>query len=873
MTQQAAELAGQGVGAASLPSLLRSHAAERPWAPAIVTTLAPPTSYGALAERCAAMGRLLRQAGIGRDGRIAILLPNGGALASALVSLLSHAIAVPLDPRLTDAELGELCARMRLDAMLSDGSSRLPPGRLARRIALAEGGERLELCVYGSPRGPAEDRAETPDSLAMILRTSGTTAQPKLVPLTHGNIVARAKRLQCWLGLTAEDRALCVAPLHYAHGLETAIFAPLAVGGSLACPPPSDQGGSAGHVLDWLADLEPTYYSAGPTFHRMLLDRAQAHGGKPQHSLRLIQSGGAPLPERERADLEAAFGVPVLDAYGLSETGQLAANGWTPTQRRPGTVGRPYDGTVALRGEDGTLLELGVAGTGARGEIVARGANVTPGYLDDSGRLLPLLVDGWFRTGDLGTVDADGFLIMAGRLKDIVNRGGEKIAPAEIDQALLRHPDVAEAAAFAVPHARLGEDLAAAVVLRAGAAATPLQLRRYLSERLVPFKVPRRIHLVPQLPKGATGKVSRAALTQQFSERPRQDHGGTTSALEFEVVALWARLLKLDSVDPTDDFFELGGDSLLAVEMRLELERLIGREVPESLLFEAATARQLVNAIVAEDGGAYSALLPLRTEGYRRPFFFFDGDLSGGGYYMRRIAALLEPDRPLWLLRPFELTSGRLPTIEAMAGHHLALLRQAGFRPPFLFGGHCNGALVALETARQAEAAGEAVGLVVMVDPISLNARRPLRGLLRALALHSRLRSRKERKRQDRLGRAMARVWTAVESPPWRRQGEPPSAAVESGAEDADAGFERRNAQRLWVYRQAMASYLPRRVAAKLVCLTASRSWPPRFYAAAPWSRFGGDFEVMPLPGGHLTCLTEEAETLAARLRAVLAAF
>jgi thioesterase domain-containing protein len=264
--------------------------------------------------------------------------------------------------------------------------------------------------------------------------------------------------------------------------------------------------------------------------------------------------------------------------------------------------------------------------------------------------------------------------------------------------------------------------------------------------------------------------------------------------------------------------------------------------------------------------------VPLRSGGSKAPLLFFDGDLAGGGYYMRRIAAQLDPDRPLWLLRPFDLTEGRLPAIEAMAGHYLALLRQAGFRPPFLFGGHCNGALIALEAARQAEAAGEAVALVVMIDPISLNTRWPLRALLRTLTFLARLRSRKERKRQDRVGGAMSRVWTTVHSPPWRPS-EPSPAAVSPEADEVEAAFDRRHERRMAVYHQAMARFLPRPVAAKLVCLKAEQSGPQHVYDAARWSRFGGGFEAIAIPGGHLTCLTNEAETLAAKLRGVLAAF
>jgi acyl-CoA synthetase (AMP-forming)/AMP-acid ligase II/thioesterase domain-containing protein len=863
----------QETGATTLPELIRRHAVERPWAPAIVTPLSAPVSYATLAERCAAMGSLLRQEGIGRDGRVGVMLPGDGPLAAALVSTLANAVAVPLDPRLTSAEFADLHSRLRLHALLTDGRTPAPGDRPARKVVLEdEGGGRLVLFVYAARGGPAEAREAAVDGLALILRTSGTTAQPKLVPLTHRNVVARAERLQRWLALTADDRALCVAPLYYAHGLETALFAPLAVGASLACPSLADEGGGAGEILAWLEALEPTYYSAGPTLHRLLLDRVQARGSPLAHRLRLIQSAGAPLAARATSELQASLGVPLLDAYGLSETGQLAANGWAPAARREGTVGRPDPGTLALRAEDGTLLTGTALRAGVTGEILGRGGGVTPGYLDDSGRPQAVLEDGWFRTGDLGVLDEEGFLTIAGRLKEIVNRGGEKIAPAEVDQALLRHPDVSQAAAFAVPHARLGEDLAAAVVPRAGATVTARELRRYLAERLVPFKVPRRIHLVPQLPTGATGKVTRSALAQQLAAPRRQLKVGT--ALEAEITALWARLLGREAVDPGADFFELGGDSLLAVEMKLSLERLIGHDLPEGLLFDAGTPRQLAIAVATDVLNADLGLLPLRREGRKQPLLFLDGDLAGGGYYMRGLAALLDPDRPLWLLRPFEATKGRLPTIEAMASHYLALLRQEGFRPPYLFGGHCNGGLIALEAARQAEAAGEAVSLVVMIDPISLNARRPLRALVRVLRLLARLGSTKEQKRQDRLGGVLGRLWVLLEWPPWRRRSQPrrrPATAPAVPVDEIEQAAQRRHETRLAAYRKAMAKYLPGPVDARLLCVSAERTKAAGLYAVAPWARFSRSFASTTVPGDHASCLVDGAKALAERLRAELA--
>ena len=847
-----------------LPVALRQHAESRPDAPAFVTAVGPAVSYVELVQRVDSMARWLDRAGIHRHHRVAIVLPAGNDLAMAITTVLCNAVAVPLDPAMPRAEFLELLDALRIDAILTIWGDLAPVQWSVRSTCedSAFGGQSLHVRDAGSRLDDGAQR-DTGEALALIVRTSGTTAMPKLVAATHENIAEWGDQMRRRLALTPADRSMCVSPLHYSQALQTALIAPLFSGGSVAFPPRLDQRDDAADTPRWLDELRPTWLSTGPTFLLNLLERSVAGRDELQHSLRFIQTGGSPLRERTRDQLEKLFKVPVLEAYGMSEGGQVAAEGWDPAHRKHASVGRYDPGRLAIVDDQG--LEL-ISGT--VGNIVVRGPALSPGYIVADGSLQPLLDQGWFKTGDLGFISDDGFLSLTGRRKEIINRGGEKIAPLEIDRALGRHPDVQEAAAFAVPHARLGEDVAAAVVLRTGARVSPSELRGFLRGQLAPFKVPHRIHLVKHLAKGSTGKIDRPVIARQALNGKTLPSIAPGSTLELEIVQLWRRLLQQDSLGPGDDFFASGGDSLLAVQMREELETIVGLKISDTLMLDASTARELAEAIVASDPAADTFLVPLRQRGSRQPLIFVDGDINGGGYYMRRIADQLGEDRPLWLLRPFDATDTPPPPIEVMAGHYLRLMREAGLRPPYLLGGHCNGALLALEVARQAQAAGEQTSLVVMIDPISLNARLTFRLVARAISAVMRLAVRLPERRRELYERAMTSLWNSTRTP-LHQQSRNLRALWDGTANAAERAFDRR----MNAYFTAMACHLPGKVHARLVCFIPEESRRRRLYAHHPWTGHGLPVESIHVPGGHLTCVTTEARPLATKLREILEAY
>ena len=344
---------------------------------------------------------------------------------------------------------------------------------------------------------------------AFILLTSGSTSRPKMVPLTHASVCLSAYNVGTTLALEPRDRLLSVLPLFHGHGLISGVLAALAAGSSVVCTPGFD----AAAFFGWLTEFRPTWYTAVPAIHRAVLSAADRHKQAAQRSsLRLIRSASSSLPPKVLGGLEALFGVPVIDTYGMTEAAtQIAAN---PLRRRkPGSVGQSAGPEIAILDGEGRRLP-----SGERGEIALRGPTITRGYDNDAAATESAFRDGWFRTGDLGYLDAEGYLFIVGRIKEIINRGGQKVAPAEVEEALLSHPDVVEAAVFSVPHRRLGADVAAAVVLRPDAKVSAQRLRDFARERLAGFKVPGLIRIVPEIPKGAGGKIKRSELAAAFSK-------------------------------------------------------------------------------------------------------------------------------------------------------------------------------------------------------------------------------------------------------------------------------------------------------------------------------------------------------------------
>ena len=485
-------------------------------APAIGAPGRRSTSYRDLARQISETQGILGHAGLADGDRVALVLPNGPEMAAAFLGVASGLTAAPLNPAYRGDEfrfyLEDLDARLLI---VEEGS-----GSEAVAVARDLGMGLAEVCVAENAsagtftlrlREEPGGRTVTHDAgTALVLHTSGTTSRPKIVPLSRDNLAASAANIAQSLALSPDDRALNIMPLFHIHGLVGAVLSTMRAGASVHCAP----GFNPLRFFSWCEDVRPTWYTAVPTMHQAILARAPRNAAAlASLDLRLIRSSSASLPSRVMEELEATFGCPVIESYGMTEAShQMTSNPLPPAPRHAGSVGIAAGPEVAIMDEeDGHLLQAGETG-----EVVIRGASVTGGYENNDAANGAAFENGWFRTGDQGLLDESGYLWLTGRLKEIINRGGEKISPLEVDEVLMAHPAVDQAVTFAVPHASLGEDVAVAVVPRDGEAPSEASLRSFAGTRLAAFKVPRQVIILDEIPKGATGKLQRIGLAAKL---------------------------------------------------------------------------------------------------------------------------------------------------------------------------------------------------------------------------------------------------------------------------------------------------------------------------------------------------------------------
>ena len=480
-----------------------------------------PVTYARFLDEVHSVRDGLRACGVRPGDVVGIVMPNGlEALFTFFGVLAAGAAAMPINPDLKPEEI---------DFALEDSHASLvvvtpaAASRIAGCAALPDRRAQLMFSPTGgcTVDGPGADSAPPPrggegdggtglDATALLLYTSGTTSRPKAVQLSHRNLLASARNVAESYALTAEDLTLCVMPLFHVHGLVASVMGTLYAGGTVVVPSRF----SASGFWPLVRRYRPSWYTAVPTIHTILLATADEHLKDPPPPMRFVRSCSAALAPATQEAFEVRFEVPVLQAYGMTEAAhQVATNPLPPGARKHGSVGMPTGVQVTALDDAGTELPPGVTG-----EIAIRGENVTPGYLRNPEANAAAFVNGWFRTGDQGRVDEEGYIFLHGRIKELINRGGEKITPMEIDDVLLRHPKVAEAVAVGVPHPIYGEEVEAVVALRPGQLASAEELIAFTKEHLADFKAPKAIRFVPQVPRGATGKIQRRLLLDLLEE-------------------------------------------------------------------------------------------------------------------------------------------------------------------------------------------------------------------------------------------------------------------------------------------------------------------------------------------------------------------
>jgi acyl-CoA synthetase (AMP-forming)/AMP-acid ligase II len=469
-------------------------------------------TYKSLCDQVSAMADALATIGVGRGDRVATVLPNG---LPAIVSFIAASVAgtaAPLNPGYREDEINfyleDTNAKVLLVPIDGAADARKAAERRGVPVYSLAMDDKGFVRIVDAPHGKTA-AAPSGDDVALVLHTSGSTGRPKRVPILHRNITASTHNIVAHYGLTPADVSLCVMPLFHVHGLVASTLSTLLSGGAVVVPAKFNP------LSFWrtVRDTGSTWYSAVPTIHNLLLSRAGDERPAGAEGLRFIRSCSSALPAEMMEKMEQVFGVPVLEAYGMTEAShQMASNPQPPAARKPGSVGPGTGVKVGIMDDAGDLLA-----TDQRGEVVIQGPNVVSGYENNPEANAKSFTNGWFRTGDQGYLDADGCLILTGRIKELINRGGEKIGPREIDEILLTHPAVAEALAFGVPHPAWGEEVAAAIVLKENHPASEAELTAFCKERLADFKRPKKFYIVDTIPRTATGKIARGAVAKALA--------------------------------------------------------------------------------------------------------------------------------------------------------------------------------------------------------------------------------------------------------------------------------------------------------------------------------------------------------------------
>jgi acyl-CoA synthetase (AMP-forming)/AMP-acid ligase II len=584
--------------------------------PEALALLAPgrkPITYSRLLIQVEETIAVLNAIGIGRGDRVAVALADGPEMVATFLSVAGGATCAPLNPSYRATEFDFLLSDLNPKALIVEAQKDSPAVAVAESQGIpviellpsADGEAGIFSLKNSLPLGGGGPNFAEPGDTALVLHTSGTTSRPKIVPLTHANLCHSAHNIRGTLNLSPVDRCLNVMPLFHVHGLIGATLSSMVAGASVVCTP----GFHVGRFFEWLEEFRPTWYTAAPAVHQAILARAERDPDLiTGSSLRFIRSSSSGLLPQLMVKLEQAFQVPLVESYGMTEAShQVASNPLPPGKRKAGSVGLPAGSQIAIMDPQGELLELG-----REGEIVIRGDSVSVAHQTTPPP------DNWFRTGDQGLLDSDGYLFITGRIKEIINRGGEKISPREVEDVLLTHPAVAEAVAFALPDPWLGEDVGAAVVLRENASVAETDICEFVADRLADFKAPRRVMVLDEIVKGPTGKPQRIGLASKLGlagsgrrqgqasaaiemspmehrvekttprmageDQPDGAEPDETSAkprtpMQCLIAEIWQEVLGLEQVGLRDNFFDLGVNSMLAMKAIGKLERNTGLHV------------------------------------------------------------------------------------------------------------------------------------------------------------------------------------------------------------------------------------------------------------------------------------------------------
>lgn len=712
----------------TVPSILYKWRTLSPNAIVILAEDKDPLTYLQLYSQIRYIVEYLNGIGLGRNNRVATVLPNGPDMAVAFLGISSGFSCAPLNPNLTFSEYEFFLTSMNACALVTQ------KGVNKAAIEVAEQHDIKSIYLEPIPArasgvfslsGEKGSRTDIKgiaraDDTALILHTSGTTSRPKMVPLSQLNICTSAKNINDTLRLTPDDRCLNVMPLFHIHGLIGALLSSLYAGASIIC--------SSGFIITrfykWLEKFQPTWYSAVPTMHQRILSRAQVNSDIIKNTrLRLIRSSSAALPSQLMNDLESTFKVPVIESYGMTEAAhQMASNPLPPMMRKAGTVGVPTGPEITILDDVGNELSQGVVG-----EIAIKGPNVMAGYENNDEANRRSFTYGWFRTGDEGYFDEDNYLVIKGRIKEIINRGGEKVSPREVDEVILEHPHVKQAVTFAIPHPILGEEIGSAIVLEDDKYVSEREIQDHISKRLAVYKIPRRVIFLDEIPKGPTGKIQRIGLSEILDisvtdlDQEIVKYIAPRTPMESLLEDIWSKNLVIQKISVKSNYFQLGGDSILAGQIISEIcDKLQIDSIPLVIFLYAPTIEKMANILEEKEFELPPAsLVAIQPEGEKTPIYCVHA-CEGEILFLSPLSQELGPDQPFYGLRAQGL-DGKTPSydsFEDMAKHYLREIQALNPEGPYIFAGAGVGGFVALEMANNIDSESNKVTKLILLDTI-----------------------------------------------------------------------------------------------------------------------------------------------------------
>jgi acyl-CoA synthetase (AMP-forming)/AMP-acid ligase II/thioesterase domain-containing protein len=674
-----------------------------------------PLTHSRLSEHIETTADRLRSLGIGRGDRVVSVLPAGPDAASAVLAVSPTATFVPLDPNTTRSEYELLFRTLEPRMVMIEAGVVHAAADAARimRVPVLEVGSEEPAGAFtlngrtGYTPVPSTD-VVMPEDYAYILSTSGTTGNPKFAPVPHHSMCSTVASIADALKIESTDTCLVFTPLFHSLGLVSGVLVPFSAGSRsifLA-------GFDAQQFFGCLGEFRPTWFSAVPPLLRTMVEQAPAYRQAIESApLRFVRSGGSPLASGLIERIEQIFRAPVVQVYGLSEAPALACHALNGDVGKPGSVGRVMRNEVAIFDPQDRRLP-----PGASGEIVVRGPSVIPEYFRNETATRRAIRSGWFYTGDIGHLDQDGYLFLTGRRSEFINRGGEKIAPAEVDEILLSHPSVAEALTFPIPDAEVGEEIGAVVELRPAAQLSAADLQAFVATHLSGYKVPRRIFFVDAIPKGPTGKMKRVNMYAQLTALNIEEvHRSMEHALDGreEILAgLFAKALGVASVARDDNFFELGGGSLAATRCAAEIGRAFGLNKFSAVAFLwAPTVAAMAKTLAETDGGDQATVVTIQPDGDGIPIF-----LVAPGMEVQSLAKNLGKRPLLGIGVPNLERRTATCTMEIIAEECVAALRRRRPSGPYALAGWCGAGILALEMAQILNRQGAEVAFVALFD-------------------------------------------------------------------------------------------------------------------------------------------------------------